>query len=179
MTAAALRTRRLLRRLGMPGIAGVGVLAACAAMYLSAQRPLEERAGALREALARAEARAARGAAPLTPEQGLEAFYGHFATGVTAEQWLQRLFALARRQALELPQGAYRYNRISSERLARYEVTLPVRGQYPKIRRFIAAALNDIPVASLDRVSFERKRAADTQVEATIRFTLFLDERRP
>ena len=36
-----------------------------------------------------------------------------------------------------------------------------------------------IPVASLDRVSFERKRAADAQVEATIRFTLFLDESRP
>jgi hypothetical protein len=38
--------------------------------------------------------------------------------------------------------------------------------------------LNEIPVASLDRVAFERKRAAEAQVEASIRFTLFLDEPR-
>jgi len=169
---------RLLRRLGAPGIAGIGVLAACAAMYASALRPLEARVAAERAALAQGAARtAAGGAQALTPEAGLAAFYNYFATGVGAEQQLERLFALARRHQLELLQGTYRYNRAPGERLARYEVTLPVKGTYAQIRRFLAAALNDVPVASLDRIAFERKRAADSQVEASIRFTLFLEER--
>lgn len=168
--------RRSLRRLGAPGVAGIGVLAACAAMFVSAQQPLEARIAAGRAALESRGARDARGGAPLTPEAGLEAFYRFFATGIGAEQQLERLFALARRHQLELLQGAYRYNRVPGEKLARYEVTLPVKGTYAQIRRFLAAALNEIPVASLDRIAFERKRAADSQVEASIRFTLFIDQ---
>lgn len=166
--------RRALRRLGAPGIAGIGVLAACAAMFVSAQLPLQSRLAAERAALAVAEEQA-RGGAPLTPEAGLAAWYRFFATGAGAEQQLERLFALARANQLQLLQGAYRYQRAPGERLARYEVALPVRGSYAQIRRFLAAALNEIPVASLDRIAFERKRAADSLVEANIRFTLFLD----
>jgi hypothetical protein len=179
VSARSLALRRVLRQLGTPGVAGIGVLIACAAMFYSAQRPLEARIESLRTELAQAEAGAgARGAPRLAPQDGLAEFYRFFATGQDAEAWLARLFGLARAHGLELPQGAYRYNRLSGERLARYEVTLPVKGQYPQIRRFIAAALNEIPVASLDRVAFERKRAAEAQVEASIRFTLFLDEPR-
>jgi len=173
--------RRALRRLGAPGVAAIGVLAACAAMLASTQLPLQARIAAESAALAgRAaspggDAGSERGGAPLTPEAGLDAFYRFFATGVGAEQQLERLFALARRHQLELLQGTYRYNRVQGEKLARYEVTLPVKGTYAQIRRFLAAALNDIPVASLDRIAFERKRAADSQVEAAIRFTLFVE----
>ena len=169
------RARRLLRRLGAPGIAGIGVLAACGAMFVSAQLPLQSRLATERAALAVAEEHAARGGAPLTPEAGLAAWYRFFATGAGAEQHLERLFALARASELQLLQGAYRYQRAPGEKLARYEVALPVRGSYAQIRRFLAAALNEIPVASLDRIAFERKRAADSLVEANIRFTLFLD----
>lgn len=173
--------RRALRRLGTPGVVGIGVLVAAASMYFSAHVPLQAQVDALRAELARTEAQeaAGRGAPRLAADGGLAEFYRFFATGIDAEEWLARLFGLARAHRLELPQGAYRYNRVSAERLARYEVTLPVTGQYPQIRRFIAAALNEIPVASLDRIAFERKRAAETQVEASIRFTLYLDERRP
>ena len=167
--------KRLLRRLGAPGVAGIGVLLACAAMFFSAQQPLQARLESARAALAAAEERAARGGAPLTPEGGLAAYYKFFATGVGSEQQLERLFALARGSQLQLLQGAYRYQRAPGEKLARYEVALPVRGSYAQVRRFLAAALNEIPVASLDRIAFERKRAADSQVEANIRFTLFLD----
>lgn len=173
-----MNAKRLLRRLGAPGIAGIGVLAACAAMYASAQRPLEARLAAERGALEARIVMVRGGGAgePLTPEAGLADFYRFFATGVDGEQQLQRVFTLARRHQLELLQGAYRYNRVPGEKLARYEVTLPVKGTYAQIRRFLAATLNEIPVASLDRIAFERKRAADTQVEASLRFTLFLDE---
>ena len=176
MKRAGRLLRRALRRLGAPGIAGIGVLAACAAMLVSTQLPLQARIATERAALEGRAAGRERGGAPLSPEAGLEAFYRFFATGVGAEQQLERLFALARRHQLELLQGTYRYNRGQGEKLARYEVTLPVKGTYAQIRRFLAAALNEIPVASLDRIAFERKRAADSQVEAAIRFTLFVEQ---
>lgn len=176
MIGAGRLVRRALRRLGAPGVAGIGVLLACGAMFVSAQYPLQTRIAAERAALEGRDAREGRSGAPLSPEAGLEAFYRFFATGVGAEQQLERLFALAKRHQLELLQGAYRYNLVPGEKLARYEVTLPVKGTYAQIRRFLAAALNDIPVASLDRIAFERKRAADTQVEASIRFTLFVEQ---
>ena len=47
------RLELLLRRLGVAGIAGVGVLLACAAFYLSTLAPLEADAAAQRLALER------------------------------------------------------------------------------------------------------------------------------
>ena len=92
MSPARLVLRRVLRRLGAPGIAGVGVLAACAAMLVSAQRPLEARLERLRAETARAEPLAVPASAPrLAPQDGLAQFYGFFATGVDAEEWLARV----------------------------------------------------------------------------------------
>jgi hypothetical protein len=173
---AARLLRRALRRLGAPGVVAIGVLVACATLFASAHRPLQARIALERAALESHDARVAGGGSPLSTEAGLETFYRFFATGVGAERQLERLFALAKRHQLELLQGSYRYNRTPGEKLARYEVTLPVKGSYAQIRRFLAAALNEIPVASLDRIAFERKRAADSQVEASIRFTLFVDQ---
>jgi hypothetical protein len=47
-----------------------------------------------------------------------------------------------------------------------------VRGTYPQLRDFLAGVLKDMPVASIDAVRFERKRAAETQLEAQVRVTL-------
>jgi len=172
---------RVLRRLGVPGIVGAGVLLFCASAYFSAQRPLESRVAAAREALNQLEARRAR-EPRLAAQGGLQAFYGYFATGEGTEAWLARIDALAREHRIQLLQGAYSYSLPPGERLARYEITMPVSGDYRQIRRFLAALLNSIPVAALDRISFEKQNAADSKVEATLRLTLFLDaraERRP
>jgi len=51
-------------------------------------------------------------------------------------------------------------------------VTLPVRGTAPQFRDFIGALLRDMPIASIDALRFERKKAAETQLEAQVRVTL-------
>ena len=51
-------------------------------------------------------------------------------------------------------------------------MTLPVRGTYPQLRGFLAAVTKDMPIASIDALRFERKKAADTQLEAQVRVTL-------
>lgn len=166
---------RALRRLGLPGVAAIGVLLACAAFWVSAIHPLTERRDAARAQARALEFRLARapGKAP-SPEGGLETFYRFFADGKGATDRLQTIFALAKKSGIELRKGSYRYNGPVGERLVRYEVSLPLRGSYAQIRRFLASVLNDIPVASLDRVGFEKKSIGDAKVEAKVIFTLFL-----
>lgn len=164
------RLERLLRRLGAPGVAAVGILLFCAAFWGSAIAPLAERHARAAELVERLDAARAGGQ---PADDGLDTFYQFFRGGKSSADWLQRIYALARKEGLQLRQGTYRYDR--GERLSRYEVTLPVRGSYAQIRRFTADVLNEVPVASLDGIGFERKRADDPQVEAQVKFTLFLD----
>jgi hypothetical protein len=81
---------------------------------------------------------------------------------------------LAKKAGIELRKGTYRYNGQAGERLVRYEVSLPLKGSYAQIRRFLASVLNEIPMASLDRVGFEKRSIGDEKVEANVIFTLFL-----
>jgi hypothetical protein len=165
------RLERLLRRLGAPGVAAVGILLFCAAFWASAIAPVAERHARAAETLARLDG--ARAGGSQSADDGLDTFYQFFRSGKSSADWLQRIYALARKEGLQLRQGTYRFER--GERLSRYEVTLPVRGSYAQIRRFTADVLNEVPVASLDGIGFERKRADDPQVEAQVKFTLFLD----
>src|SRR6266850_2481855 len=84
---------------------------------------------------------------------------------------LERLHALARRSGLELAQGEYRLER-PAYGLWAYRVTLPVRGGYGQVRAFIASLLRDIPTASLEGLRFERRKAAETELDAQLRITL-------
>jgi hypothetical protein len=47
-----------------------------------------------------------------------------------------------------------------------------VRGSYPQLRDFVAAVLKDMPVASIDALRFERKKALDSELDAQIRLTV-------
>jgi hypothetical protein len=164
----------LLNRLGISGVLGLGVLTACAGFYVSALAPAEEEARAQRVALERMRARtpfqpvAASGRA-----EDLRRFYNLFppASGLTND--LERLHRLARSAGLELAQGEYRLERRPAGLWA-YRVTLPVRGGYPQLRDFVDAVLKEMPIASLEALRFERKKAADTELEAQLRLTLHL-----
>jgi len=166
---------RALRRLGRPGVAGIGVLLACAMFWASAVAPLKARLAKANAEVAALRAKAVGDTAAGPAQGGIGAFYQFFAGGKSGADRLQEIFALAGKAGIELQQGSYRYNLVSGERIARYEITLPVKGSYVQIRRFLASVLNEIPVASLDRVAFEKKRVGDRDVEAQLRLTLFLD----
>jgi len=167
------RLARLLRPLGAPGVVALGVLFFCAAFWVSALGPLAERHRNAGEHVARLEA--ARASGHLSAGDGLEAFYRLFRDGKGGSDWLQVIYRLARAENLQLRQGTYRYDHVQDARLARYEIALPVTGTYIQVRRFVATVLNEVPIASLDGIGFERKRVDDPHVEAQVKFTLFLD----
>ena len=116
-------------------------------------------------------------AAPATDEHHLALFYGTLGERRHTEQQVKALFALAAKSGLVLRQGEYKAAYDRNARLHSYQVTMPVKGNYGAIWRFALGALRAIPFAALDEISFKRDAIGDTQVEARIRLTLYLNER--
>jgi hypothetical protein len=167
------RLEALLRRLGPAGIVALGLFLAAGAFYVNAVVPAEEQAAAQRAALERLRSRT-----PYRPvsvdgrAEELRRFYLLFPPPEHLNGELERLHRLARRAGLDLAQGEYRLEKRTTGLWA-YRVTLPVRGSYGQFREFLSSLLKDMPTASIDALRFERKRAADTQLEAQVRLTLY------
>lgn len=166
------RLERLLRRLGAAGVLGLGVLLGCAGFYVNALAPAEAQARSQRAALEQLAMRAPRPAtATDAREAELRRFYGLFPSAAQLTDEVERLHALARRSGLDLAQAEYRLERPPAGLWA-YRVSLPVSGSYVQLREFLGAVLNDMPIASVDALRFERRKTGDTRLEAQVRVTL-------
>lgn len=162
--------------LGALGIGSAAVLAATVAFSLAAVRPLEARKLALERQLEERGAGAGLDVVRVSSRDGagrMEAFYGFFDRPERTDEWLAKLYGIGTAKGLQLRAGTYRLEQ-TRQRFDRYQVQLPVRGTYAQVRAFLEAALAEIPVMSLDQVSFRRKAPADAGVEADLVLTLHL-----
>ena len=117
---------------------------------------------------------AAQSAGPTRTAEGLNRFHGFFPPADSSAQWLEVIEAAATRHGIELVSGQYRLERRPGERLARYEMTLPVSGSYAQIRGFMAQVLRDVPAAAIDNVQLRRDEGAGGRLTAGIRLSLHL-----
>lgn len=165
---------RWLRRLGAAGVLGIGVVMACAGFWFSALAPLQQEVAARRLADERLRTRAHyQPVSAGSRAEQLRRFHALFPRSSELTGELERLHVMARTAGLELAQAEYRLERRPSGLWA-YRVTLPVSGSYPQLRQLVGAVLKSMPTASIDALRFERKRAADTRLEAQLRLTLHL-----
>ena len=188
MTAFDLPTLGLRARIGLDRLGGVAALAVAllllgAAAWLAlASRP-ETSADGLRQTLAQrqlqisAPAAAGTGAATAQrpqPQQPLAAFYGVLGEPSATEADVKRLFEAARQSGLSLGQGEYRLQIDSGSQTERYQIRLPVKGDYAAIRHFCEQVLLALPFASLDELNLKRESIADDTLTATLQFSLHL-----
>lgn len=163
---------------GWPGAIGLGVLALALAGYLAVLLPTQDRLANLRTQISSLSAKIAKNKATQStmsaPEDNLLDFYRRFPVHVAAPDVLEKLYAAAADAGIALEQGEYRPETAKGDKLDRYQITLPVTGSYPQIRKFIARLLVDLPAISLDGVSFQRQKIGDAQVESQIKLTLYL-----
>jgi hypothetical protein len=170
----------------LPALLACGVFLLCALFQFAVLLPLREQAQQARERAAHGQERARlqrtmqeQLAREEDPARQLELFYGFFDTGQRLPDVLARLHNAAAAQGIALEQGEYRLFKDNGGKLLRYQITLPVQGPYTNIRRFVAGALRELPVAALDQVSFERGKIGDSRIDAQVRLTLYMidDER--
>lgn len=171
------RLQAAMRTLGWPGVVGLGLLAFCLAFYWSALLPakarlagMQEQAGSLGARLAHMKAQPQQ----TTPEAQLAAFYHFFPEFAATPDLLEKLYGAAEASGIVLEQGEYRVVPGKEDKLERYQVTLPVRGTYPALRKFLGRVLADLPAASLDSVSFQRQKVGDMTIESQIKLTFYL-----
>lgn len=82
---------------------------------------------------------------------------------------VRQLFAVAAEQGLQISQADYR--RHETGRIGRWQVQVPVTGNYPQVRRFVRASAA-IPGLSLDEIAVRPDGAAGA-VEARLLFSIW------
>ena len=166
--------------LGWQGLTGLALIAAAGAFYLAAIGPTkaklrvsQEEAVSIR-ALSRSSAGPAK-AGVADRDRWLEQFYGQLPARASAPDLLRTIFAAARAQSLGLQRGEYKLTLDRNGRLLSYEIGLPVRGRYVQVRKFVSDVLDRIPAIALDEITIKREAIGDPHIDASIRFTLFLN----
>lgn len=159
-------------RLGWPGVAaGLLLVAALGAQFFFVQ-PLEARIDTMTTPSGQAQVRHAN---PGDPVQRLERFHQHFRQAGPVSDQLAKIYRIAAAHGVTLAKGEYRLVGEPNAPLRQYEVIFPVTAPYPAIRAFLGEALEELPTAALDQVTFERKRIGESGVEAQIRLTLYVE----
>jgi len=163
------------RGLGRTGVVGLGLLTACAAFWFAGVQRAERELASLRGELSASAAQPRSAARPRGATlESLGGIYGSFMSRDAAFAALQAIFAAAEVEGLTLETGEYRLVRDRGARLMRYQIVFPVKGTYPKIRRFVARALNEAPGVALDEFVLRRESAQAGALEASVQFTMYL-----
>ncbi|MDB5811737.1 MAG: transrane protein [Betaproteobacteria bacterium] len=164
---------------GWQGAVGVGLLVFAGAFYFSAIRSERSQLADMQRELVlqRQQVNSAGIEKKKAPADKITAFYAFFPSPATLPDVLEKIFGIAEAQSLQLEQGDYRVVKDTAGKLTRFQITFPVKGTYPQIRKFVAGALSGVPALALNGIQFERKKVGDTTVEARIRFVVFLGRR--
>ena len=167
--------------LGWPGILGLGLLVFVGGFYFSTLRSEESRLDDLRQQIAKARDQRAAPAddagAPTTPAAKLAAFYGFFPRPSDLPDLLQKVFVAAKGQGLQLEHGEYRVLMDTAGGLTQFQLTLPVRGTYPQIRKFVDGAMAEVSTLSLDSIQFDRQKVGDSAVDAKVKLVVYLGKK--
>lgn len=149
--------RKAYRRLGAPGLLGAAALALALGLLtlwlpsLRQDLALNERAMLFVKQPPVETGRQAAAQRPAAAEQ----------TAIHSEEAqlaavLQDLLEAARSEGIDLKQGRYVWNAATRDRFASYELQLPIRAEYPALRRFVATALDRHPRLALAALSLRR-----------------------
>ena len=185
MTSASVRSghlawtlRRGLLRLGASGVVGLGLNALALGVFLAGVQPLQQRVATMdaEQALLASQlrTRGPRQSGFAGVREQLADFYAFFPSTQRIPELLDKIQQAARQQRLTLAEGDYKLSRDQGFPVQRYQATLPVVGEYAQVRSFVNAVLDSVPNAAVDEIILKRDDIGDRQLEARVRFTLFV-----
>ncbi len=160
---------------GVQGLVGLGLVVLALLAFLGGVLQAEAKLLRTTNTAVELQSRHANPAAYALPvESDLTSFYKSLPSERNAIQQMRKIYQIADKQSLRLSQGEYKFTREKDAHLGSYQITLPVKGSYIQIKKFIAKTMNAMPTLALDGVTFKRETIRGTEVEAKIQFTLFL-----
>lgn len=156
-------TRRLLERLGKPGVTALGILVFCLAIYLGDIQPGEERLASLVQQAARLGGQAPAPAARPAPRAPA-------APPVDANVFLKRFNALASQHGINIERATYQP--VEHEGRRRLQINVPLKTSYPTLRNWLDALLADPSAPSIDALTLQRQQAGDPLVDASVQVSV-------
>lgn len=173
--------RRWLPSLGWPGMLAIALLVMLIPFYFSAIHAAEGRLVAAERESVSVRDKIIQANQVVTAHQGtvdeqLTEYYRAFPNELESPEWLGKMAAIAEKSGLKLNEGEYKTSKDKVGRLMHFQITLPVNGQYPQIREFIANVPFEMPIMALENVQIERKTVSDFTVDAKIVFGLYLEQ---
>jgi hypothetical protein len=162
---------------GRTGIVGVSLIVFAVVTLLTANWAQHLQLTGLSSDLATAQqtATARRLAGPdLSGAEGLQTFVRNLPTRSELPAITEAIVKQAAAAGLVLARGSYDFTVTRSGQIVRYRMTFPVLGAYPNIRGFIDGTLAAVPNAAVDGLKLERKNIGAGEVEADIRFAVFM-----
>ena len=161
--------KRILDRIGVAGVAAIGLLAAALFFANFMVKPLEQKNLSLTEAATRSGRKADAGQSG----EKVAAVYAYLQKDEDTTDWLAKLHGIGTATGVQLRSASYR-TQPAEGRIVRYEIVLPVSGSYGQIRDFLKRALAEIPVMSVDQVTLKRDEKKSGALHAEMRLTLHM-----
>ncbi len=157
-------------QLGTMGRLGVYLLLGAVIVWVARVLPSEHEANKLSQQLEQAR----RGANPklAVKPRRLEDFYALFPSLDTLPDQLSAVDQAAGAANLTIKEAQYQLQPVQGLALQRYQVSLPVAGDYPSLRGFLNKVMGSASNAVLDEVRFEREESKDIVV-ARLRLSFY------
>lgn len=180
---------QVINKFGVLGIIGLAITLGCCLFYAFNILPLKQKIAADTNKLPATSQPQTLGVKtkklPLktVPKQNtieaINRFYAQFPAAESLPNYLRLIDNSAIKQRLILNRGDYKLTQIKSLQtnqatLARYEIVLPLTGQYVQIRQFVAQVLHELPALALTDMQLKRESAQSPTVDARLIFVLLL-----
>jgi hypothetical protein len=107
-------------------------------------------------------------------EERLAAFADTLAEKRDLAAMVATVFEQAEKHSLVLAQAEYKLEFDKSGGFYAYQMRLPIRGPYPRLRGFVDGTLARIPCAALASIDFKRDAISATEAEARLRFVFYI-----
>jgi Tfp pilus assembly protein PilO len=177
VSGVVLYLSRRAQYVGRSGIVGVALIVFTVASLLTANWAQHLQLAELRADLTTAQRTAAarRVAGPdLSAAEGLQTFVRNLPARAELPAITEQIVTQAAAAGLQLERGSYDFTVAPSGQIVRFRMSFPVLGAYPNIRTFVDGTLAAVPNAAVDGLKLERKNIASGEIEADIRFAVFL-----
>lgn len=168
----------LLRRIGWPMLVTVALIIVSAIVHAVLIPAARQRTAESRQAITQFRQNSAESKQGQLLNARNQQFRDRLGPVGERSESLKVLFAEAAAQGLTLSQADYHLLVDEDGGYQKLQITLPLKGAYPKVRSFVDAVLQKLPAASLDEMSFHRSSVKNPNVEARLKFTLYLKEGR-
>ena len=184
------QSQQIVKKLGLFGLLGLAIALGCGLFYASKIIPINNQILEYNESIQQAKlSNNEQISLPMpdnnAPQQitndDITKFYARFPNGASLPKWLSLINETAVEQGLLLNRGDYKLTQIKaspinskSGQLSRYEIVLPVTGQYSQIRQFVAQVLYQMPALALSEMQIKRENTLSPTVDARLVFVLML-----